>query len=478
MNKSLSKLVATLLFTTAAMIATESMPLCAAEKPNVLFVFADQWRADAFGYSGNPDIKTPHLDRLERENIRFVNAVSGISVCSPTRASLMTGQRPLTHGVFMNDVPLNPDSVTIAKVLAQAGYDTGYIGKWHIDGHGRSSFIPRERRQGFEYWKVLECTHDYNNSFYFGDMPQKLKWEGYDAIAQTRDAQQYIRTHANGKGGKPFLLFLSWGPPHSPYHTAPANYRAMYRPEALTLRPNIPEEYRKQARLDIAAYYAHCSALDDCIGDLCQTLIETGSDENTLIVFTADHGDLLASHGCYNKQQPFEESVCVPLLLRLPKAEGVDARRLEAPIDTEDIMPTILGLCGVPIPKQVEGRDYSGYVRGGADPSDGAALISCPAPFGQWARKLGGREYRGIRTPRHTYVRDMNGPWLLFDNRQDPYQLNNLAGSTDHAGLQADLETILKRKLEQTHDEFLPAASYIKKWGYNVDSSGTVPYKD
>jgi arylsulfatase A-like enzyme len=130
--------------------------------PNVLFVLADQWRFEAFGYAGNRDVKTPNVDRLQREGICFVNAVSGMPVCSPMRASFLTGQRPLTHGVFLNDVALSPGAMTIAKVLGEAGYDTGYIGKWHVNGDGRSAFIPRERRQGFDYWKVLECTHDYS----------------------------------------------------------------------------------------------------------------------------------------------------------------------------------------------------------------------------------------------------------------------------------------------------------------------------
>src|ERR1035437_7722611 len=151
--------------------------------PNIVFVLADQWRAEAFGYAGNPDIKTPNLDRLQREGVQFVNAVSAMPVCSPMRASLLTGQRPLTHGVFVNDVPLNPEAVTIGKVLRTAGYDTGYVGKWHVDGHGRLEFIPRDRRQGFDYWKVLECTHDYNHSAYYAEDPEKRYWEGYDDIA-------------------------------------------------------------------------------------------------------------------------------------------------------------------------------------------------------------------------------------------------------------------------------------------------------
>ena len=237
--------------------------------PNILFVLADQWRAEAFGYAGNRDVRTPNLNRLQHEGIQFLNAFAGMPVCCPTRASLLTGQRPLTHGVFLNDVALNPEAVTIAKVLGAAGYDTAYIGKWHVDGHGRSNFIPRERRQGFDYWKVLECTHDYNHSAYYADGPEKLYWEGYDAMAQTRDAQQYLRDHAQAQ--KPFILVLAWGPPHDPYFTAPEKYRALYDPEKLTLRPNVPAEGRANARKTLAGYYAHCTALDDCFGELRRT---------------------------------------------------------------------------------------------------------------------------------------------------------------------------------------------------------------
>src|SRR5262249_7705483 len=140
----------------------------------------------------------------------------------------------------------------IAKVLKQAGYDTGCIGKWHVDGHGRSAFIPRERRPGFDYWKVLECTHNYNDSFYYADGPQKLKWDGYDPIPQTHDPQQYLRDHA--KSAKPFFLLLSWGPPHNPYETAPAANRAKFSAEDLQVRDNVPEKLRAATRNELAGY--------------------------------------------------------------------------------------------------------------------------------------------------------------------------------------------------------------------------------
>jgi arylsulfatase A-like enzyme len=140
-------------------------------------------------------------------------------------------------------------------------------------------------------------------------------------------------------------------------------------------------------------------------------------------------------------------------------------------------MPTILGLSGIKIPKTVEGLDYSGYMRGGKNPSDGAALISCVTPFGEWEAREGGKEFRGIRTERYTYVRDLNGPWLLFDNDKDPLQLKNLVGAPEQKKLQQKLDAQLQRKLRDAHDDFLPGAAYVKKWGYVTTERGTIPYE-
>jgi arylsulfatase A-like enzyme len=443
-----------------------------ADRPNVLVVIADQWRAQAFGFAGDPNVRTTNFDRFAKESVRLVNAVSGLPVCSPMRASFLTGQRPLTHGVFINDVPLSTNAVTLAKVFGGAGYTTGMIGKWHVDGHGRTSFIPPERRLGFEYWKVQECTHAYNNSGFYANTPAPQKWEGYDAIAQTRDAEEYLKSRA--KDGKRFALVLSWGPPHDPYLTAPAKYRALYDPATLKLRPNVPPTEEETARKNLAGYYAHCTALDDCMGDLLRTLAEAGLARNTIVMFTADHGDMLGSHGLAKKQKPYDESVRVPMLIRWP--EQLKPVEVDAPMNSEDIMPTLLGLAGVAIPKSVEGLNYSGYLRGGKNPGDGTTVIHCPSPFGEWERRRGGREYRGVRTSRYTYVRDLNGPWLLFDNLNDPYQMTNLVNVVGRAELQAAMEALLKRKLKERRDEFLPGAEYIRKWGYKVDANGTMPY--
>ncbi|MGY8827611.1 MAG: sulfatase family protein, partial [Candidatus Latescibacterota bacterium] len=346
------------------------------KKPNVILVFGDQWRAQACGYAGDNNVKTPHLDALAGESLNFKNAVSGCPVCCPARASLLTGQVPLKHGVFVNDVSLGDGATSIGQAFAQGGYDTAYIGKWHVDGRGRSNYIPPERRQGFDYWKVLECTHNYNESFYYaGDSDEKLQWEGYDAIEQTRDAEQYLRER---ESEDPFLMVLSWGPPHDPYQTAPEKYKALYKQEELELRPNVPAEFAETAREWLAGYYAHCTALDDCVGSLLQTMEEQGLSEDTIFLFFSDHGDMVGSHAMNNKQKPWDESIRVPFLLRYPARFGASGRELDAFIDTPDIMPTLLGLCGLDVPATVQGCDFSGYMQGGEDPSGGAALVQCP----------------------------------------------------------------------------------------------------
>ncbi len=465
-------LIATLFFCSGFVYAKTKTP---PQKPNIIFIIVDQWRAQATGYSGDKNVSTPNLDRLASRSMNVKNAISGMPVCTPFRASLMTGQYPLTTGVFMNDVMLDTSKTTIAKVYRKNGYTTGFIGKWHIDGHGRKSYIPENRRQGFEYWKALECTHDYNNSpYYAGNSDKQLIWAGYDAIAQSDDANRYIRDHA--KTGKPFLLFVSLGPPHDPYQTAPQKYKDMYERKAMKINPNVPEEFREKVQKDLKGYYAHSSALDDCIGRIWQAVIDAGIEENSMIVLTADHGDLLGAHGFWNKQQPYEESIRVPFLIHYPAALGKLARTSTVLLNTPDIMPTLLGFCDISVPASVEGKDLSQVIMGKEKDNTTGTIISCVQPFGQWHRQKGGKEYRGIVTRQFTYTRDLKGPWLLFDNIKDPFQLNNLVDQPRFQQVRQDLDTQLNNLLRERKDDFRPGMEYVKKWNYVVDETETVPY--
>ena len=444
-------------------------------KPNILYILVDQWRAQSTGYSGDKNVMTPNLDQLASKSINLTHAVSGMPVCSPHRASFLTGQYPLTHGVFMNDVLLDTNRTTIGKVFKENGYQTGYLGKWHVDGHGRSSYIPASRQQGFDYWKALECTHDYNNSAYYeGNSPVKKVWETYDAIAQTQDVCQYLKSQT--KKDDPFFLVLSIGSPHDPYQTAPEKYRKMYENKIFTIRNNVPADKVEKVQNDLRGYYAHMTAIDDCIGQLRTTLKEQGLDENTIIVFTADHGDLMGSHGAWNKQQPYDESIRVPFLIHYPKAFGPQGKKSKALMNSPDIMPTLLGLTGIEVPKSVEGKDFSQILLGKKKNDVTHTLISCVQPFGQWIRSKGGKEYRGLMTENYTYVRDLKGPWLLFDRTKDPFQLNNLVGQASVAAIQNKLDRDLLNELKIRRDEFLPGLDYVKKWNYVIDANETVPY--
>ncbi|MCM8823025.1 MAG: sulfatase [Candidatus Omnitrophica bacterium] len=441
--------------------------------PNVVFVFADQMRGQATGYAGDPNAITPNLDKLAAESIVFTNAVAGCPVCSPYRASLVTGQYPHTHGIFLNDLHLQHKAVSIADAFDSAGYNTGWIGKWHIDGHGRTRFTPPERRQGFKFWRAVECCHDYNHSVYYADTDRKLYWNGYDAIAQAQEAKRYIE---NYQDSKPFALFVSWGPPHDPYDEAPEQFKKLFSPEKLVLRKNVQADFEEKARQWLAGYYSHISALDYALGIILETIRKVKLEDETILIFTSDHGDMLGSQGEFAKQRPWDESILVPFLLRYPGLFGKKRKIFSTPFNVPHIMPTLLSLCGIKIPETVEGKDFTKALCGIEKPPEKEAILSCYCPFGQWTRKQGGREYRGLRTERYTYVRDLKGPWLFYDNEKDPYQLNNLCNNPDYEKIQSELEVLLREKLQETKDEFRPGEYYIEKWGYSVDENLTVPY--
>lgn len=446
--------------------------------PNILFVFADQLRSHELGCYGNPHIRTPNLDRLAAEGVRFTNAISTFPLCSPFRAMLMTGKYPIANGMTVNDHRLKAGVPSFAHACRQAGYRTGYIGKWHLDGYGRERFTPEERRLGFEFWMALECTHQYFHSLYYeGSSDRPRYWEGYDAVAQTRAAQRYIREHASER---PFALFLSWGPPHNPY-IAPEEYMQRYDPRKMTLRANTTDRSafeflarntktrlpadREKTRASLrrqwsdenfirkayAGYYAAVECLDSLVGDLRQTLAEKGILDDTIFVFTSDHGDMLASHGLVDKTVPYEEAISIPFLIRYPRRirAGRITDTLLAPID---IMPTLLSLASVACPR-VDGLDLSGQATGtGGRERDALLLMALTPPAVSWVH-AGTEPWRGVRTKTHTYARFADGrSWLLFDNRRDPNQTDNWIDKRQGARLRQEMEKRLLELLEEAGD--------------------------
>ena len=163
--------------------------------------------------AGNTDVISPNTDRLAAEGIRFTHAYANTPACTPSRAIILTGKYSLSNGTVANDLPLRESEITIGNVLKDAGYRTGYIGKWHLDGIPRDKFTPPgERRQGFDFWAVWNCSHAYYGAKYFRDDPTPIKIDGYEPVAQTDLALEFL----DADDDRPFCLFLSWGPPHAP----------------------------------------------------------------------------------------------------------------------------------------------------------------------------------------------------------------------------------------------------------------------
>jgi arylsulfatase A-like enzyme len=398
-------------------------------KPSIVFVLTDQWRAQATGYSGDPNLvgKTPNLDQIANTGINFRNAVSTTPVCTPYRAALLTGQYPTTTGMIFNDLHLPEEAYTMAEMFKESGYT--------------------------------------------GDNPEKKQWPGYAPYAETDDAISYIERHADGD--KPFLLVLAVGAPHFPHNSAPEDMQALFKPEDIVLRDNVTNEFEEAARNEAAGYYAHIAAMDEAIGKLHAAIEKAGIADDTIFVFTSDHGEMMGSQGWWPKQKQvaWAESVKVPFLLQYPALFGNKKTVVDAPINTPDILPTLLAMADLPIATSIEGEDMT-YAIGNNDAAeDKSALVMNVSPFaGDFD------EYRGIYTSHYAYVETLDGPSMLFDMEEDPLQLNNLVNNPEHEELQVKLESSLEQELLKVGDEFMPRQYYIDKWNYRLNEAGHIPY--
>lgn len=437
-----------------------------ADRPNLVLVFADQMRAGMTGAEGHPQAITPTLDRLAGEGALLDRCISNVPVCCPMRGSMWTGVWPTRHAVVSNDLPVRTDVPTLGRSLSQAGYRTGYVGKWHLDGVPRRKFTPPgARRLGFDdFWAAFNCAHDYFNPRYFRDTLDMHTVPGYEPTVQTDLALEFLQSG----DARPFALVISYGPPHDPYAQVPQAFRDMYDPAAIALPGNVrhPIDNPLARSLDCrrvhADYLAAITALDAELARLLAAVDASGTADRTHVVFTSDHGDMLWSHGWMKKQSPYDQSVRVPMIARGPGiAAGTRSSEL---VGLMDLMPTLLGLLDVPIPDHLHGRDCSSVLRGGAGGRD-AVLIgnlhSCDE-----ASMQGMPEWRGLRTPTHTYVEQAPGaPWLMFDDVADPLQLTNLADDPQHASLRAALSSRLARELADHDDPFLPGEALMAQMG-------------
>lgn len=431
------------------------------KRPNILFLMPDQHRYHAVGCMGNSEVRTPHLDKLASEGVILENTFANTPVCCPARAVLLTGQYCHRNGMVANDLRLREDHVTFAKVLRAAGYRTGFIGKWHLDGGAREpGYVPPgERRQGFEFWAAHQCSHRHFDNHYFRDDPKPVKLGKFEAEGWADIAVEFLE--ASRSDNRPFYLTVQWGPPHDPYK-APPEYTAQYAPDRLTMRANYRPGDRVPGPQAIAEYYGMITALDDQVGRLMKKLDDLGLREDTIVLYSSDHGDMLGSQGERLKRKPWEESIRVPGILRWP-GHVKPATRSDVFFTHVDFAPTLLGMAGIRPPAAMQGSDLSKPIVTGKGPRPDSAFFQIFGPFSGDGTHGG---WRGVRTKTHMYARYQDKPWVLYDLEKDPFQKENLAGKPETAKVQAALERRLRRWMRETGD------SWSFNWTHPVEDAG------
>ncbi len=430
--------------------------------PNIILCQCDQLRSFAVGCYGDMAARTPHMDRMAEEGVRFDTALTNNPVCTPARSCLLSGQYSRTCTGMVGNVEDNPpnprrtrlNDPTIAELAAAAGYSTAHIGKWHID--------PQPQLVGFQSAVYPNYDHKYYNQTYYDEKVKPFQVTEFNGDFDARRVTEFLES---AHSRKPFFLHYNISLPHQPIGNGhmPEKFVNMFQRDDVPIRPNSMKNgimtndrrwfkiytsdcfywdevkrggYRGPEWLppdfdlrDLTVlYYGATACVDDLLGRLLRDLDRLGLDENTILVFISDHGDNLGSHELFNKDVLFEESIRIPLLVRWPKGlkGGVVSPWLA---QTIDVMPTMMELAGMSVPGHVQGRSLCQALKGAAaNPSD-AVFIETD-------------QYQiGVRTATHLYGmqldranRSISNPALYFyDLRNDPYQERNLAGTTEQA---------------------------------------------
>lgn len=423
-------------------------------RPNILWIFSDQHRGQALGCAGDTNVRTPHLDRLAADGVRFSNAYSTTPICAPFRASLYTGQRITTHGVNSLFVPLLPTHRVLPQELRAAGYVTAHYGKWHLSGGDcPSHFVSPYFRPGWDDWLGWENSNrPWATEYSTGNLPTPIRClDGYQTDAMVDLSIEWLGRRA---GDTPWFHVLSIEPPHPPY-TAPERNLARVRDRDIRLRPNVPPNAPNvDSRTDtLRTYYAQIENLDENVGRLLEALEETGQADDTIVCYFSDHGDFMGSHGRGDKTRPELESSLIPLIIRYP-------RRVPAGMNTDalicglDIMPTTLGLAGVRVPDYVEGIDMGPVARGEIADLRDSVLLQYDRSFFGTPRPW--ETFRSYVTKRWMYSRFLvQDQSHLYDLGSDPYQLNNLIDDPRWSATVAELDRLLNAELERISDPVL-----------------------
>ena len=470
-----------------------------AERPNILLVLTDDHRWDVMGCAGHPFVETPNMDRLAKEGVYFENAFVTTSLCSPSRASILTGQYAHRHGVVDNYHPVREDLVFFPELLQTAGYDTAFIGKWHMGGDSD------EPQRGFDYWLSFK-----GQGVYFSDpadarvkgryVPQvsrdgfningkKVPQTGYITDELTDYAVQWLRGRESGQAAEgkrdeeddPFFLYVSHKAVHADF--LPANRHAFRYEDKPFDRPltwaedesqfsGLPVWVRNQrnsrhgvefayySELDLATYYRrYCESLlavDESLGRLMEQLQESGELDSTLILYLGDNGFLFGEHGLIDKRCAYEESMRIPMLARWP--EGLEKpARVDGMVANIDVGPTLLDAAGVAPVETMDGQSFLPLMRG-------------DAASGTWRDQLLYEYYWERNYPQtptthalraadgFKYIR-YYGVWdtdELYDLNTDPHERQNLIADPQHAQRVTRMNEQLFKKLQATDGMHLP----------------------
>lgn len=380
--------------------------------PNVLWVVTTQWRAQACGYAGDANARTPCLDAFAAEAVNYRQTVTPHPFGPFARAALLTGIRSPENGIADYYDALPDRAQTIAHAMGAKGYATAFFGKWHLAARGRETalvgeahaklVVPANARGGFQYWEGFEGGFLVNDPFLHGtDLPQPIAFRGYQSDVVCDRARTWMMR------ATPWFCVVSLEPPHPPYD-APCSGIATRRPEDILLPPNVPRggAVEERARRELAGYYAHIEATDRAIGRLLHGLPK----ESTTVVFTSVHGDMHGAHGLFRKGWPYEESVRVPLLVRAP-AEA--PRQVNSHVSLVDLA----------------GMTQRWADRAGWEPLPHESFISMPSIVS--LPHQCDRMWRGVRTSARKLVLNEDGsPWLFFDLERDPFEMENLVSDS------------------------------------------------
>ena len=471
----------------------ERTPLAAtpAVRPNIVWIMADQLRKQALGYLNADDVSTPNLDKLAAESASFTNAISTVPICTPNRCVQFTGKYSMRTNVIANGTSLMPEHKTLGDYTSAAGYETMYIGKWHLGDHKLPDtdpgYVPPELRHGFQHFHATQGIQPFNQNYFIDDARRSVFEDGWAPDNEARHLTEFLDKRDKSK---PFCAVVSFGPPHNsggkgyedrfmprqaeaffawkrhPTGKRPpatGGYAAKPEDEALyikggknyrrPLRANSVEDQYTEESKCIQGYYGAVTGIDHAVGTILASLEAQGLAKNTIVLFTADHGEMMTSHGMYAKDQPYQESIGIPLIVRYPGK--IAAQSHDAPIGSVDFLPTLMGLANIPT-HDIDGQNLAPLLIGHKQELHKYAF----GGFYQGSPTEDPRHFRAVYTKDQTYVVcsdtyvPVYGAEVFFDRTTDPFEMKPIHRGDGHDKKLDEMQAILRAELDRIGDPY------------------------